>query len=151
MRIITGIDELRTLAGREAGCSDWIRIDQQRINDFAEATGDRQWIHVDVERAARESPYRGTIAHGYLTLSLLPMLFQDTLRIEGLRLLVNYGLDRVRFPAPVRVDSRLRARFTLTSVSPIEGGVQLHWEAAIECEGSAKPVCIAATVLRGYL
>ena len=151
MRTITGIDELRTLAGQEAGCSDWIGIDQQRINDFAAATGDRQWIHVDVERAARESPYRTTIAHGYLTLSLLPMLFQETLRIEGLRLLVNYGLDRVRFPAPVRVGSRLRARFTLTALTPFDGGMQLQWEAVIECEGSAKPVCIAATLMRGYL
>jgi acyl dehydratase len=151
MRIISGVDALQSLVGHEAGCSDWIRIEQQRIDAFAEATGDRQWIHVDVERAARESPYRTTIAHGYLTLSLLPMLFQATLRIDGLRMLVNYGLDRVRFPAPVRVDSRLRARFTLAALTPIDGSVQLQWDVAIECEGLARPVCVAATLMRGYV
>lgn len=151
MRIISGIDDLKGLVGQEAGCSDWIRIEQQRINDFAAATGDCQWIHVDAERAARESPYRTTIAHGYLTLSLLPMLFHATLRIDGLRMLVNYGLDRVRFPAPVRVDSRLRARFTLAELTLIEGGLQVHWDITVECEGAAKPVCVATTLMRGYL
>jgi len=150
MRIITGIPELESLVGHEVGCSEWLLIDQPRIDAFAAATLDEQWIHVDPERAARESPYRATIAHGFLTLSLLPYLFGTTLRIDGARMLVNYGLDKVRFPAPVRVDSRIRARFTLARLTPFPGGVQIEWQVELDCEGSPKPVCVAATVMRAY-
>jgi len=151
MRIIADINELEALVGTEVGCSDWLVMDQQRIDAFAAATLDEQWIHVDPDRAARESPYRVTIAHGFLTLSMLPGLFGTTLRIDGTRMIVNYGLDKVRFPAPVRVDSRIRARFTLAALTPFTGGVQIEWRVEIECEGSARPVCAAASLMRAYL
>jgi acyl dehydratase len=151
MRIIADVDELKILVGQEVGCSDWLRVDQQRIDAFAAATLDQQWIHVDPERAARESPFRSTIAHGFLTLSLLPHLFGATLRIDGTRMIVNYGLDKVRFPSPVRVDSLLRARFTLAGMTPFAGGLQLEWQSAIECQGTARPVCVAASLMRAYL
>ena len=151
MRIIEKPADLNSLVGQEIGVSVWIRVEQERINEFAAATADQQWIHVDVERAARESPYHGTIAHGYLTLSLLPQLFRSALRIDGMRMSVNYGLNRVRFPAPVRAGSSIRAHFKLAQISPIEGGVQLEWQVDIECEGSAKPVCVASTLMRCYL
>ena len=151
MRIIEKPADLNSLVGQEIGVSVWIRVEQERINEFAAATADQQWIHVDVERAARESPYHGTIAHGYLTLSLLPQLFRSALRIDGTRMSVNYGLNQVRFPAPVRAGSSIRAHFKLAQISPIEGGVQLEWQVDIECEGSAKPVCVASTLMRCYL
>jgi acyl dehydratase len=151
MRIIEKPADLESLVGQEIAVSGWIRIEQERINAFAAATDDQQWIHVDVERATRESPYHGPIAHGYLTLSMLPHLFRSALRIEGTRMSVNYGLDRVRFPAPVRAGSAIRARFKLAQLSPIDGGVQLEWQVNVECEGSAKPVCVATTLMRCYL
>jgi acyl dehydratase len=150
MRIIEKPADLHALVGHEIGASPWVRIEQERINAFGAATGDQQWIHVDVERARRESPYRGTVAHGYLTLSMLPHLFRSTVRIDGLRFSVNYGLNRVRFPAPVMAGSNIRARFTLAALSPIEGGVQLEWQVEFECEGGAKPVCVATTLMRCY-
>jgi acyl dehydratase len=151
MRIIEKPAVLQSLVGQEIGVSDWIRIEQERINAFAEATDDQQWIHVDVERSARESPFHGPVAHGFLTLSLLPRLFRSALHIEGTRLSVNYGVNRVRFPAPVPAGSSIRARFKLAQISPIEGGVQLEWQVDVECEGSAKPVCVATTLMRCYM
>jgi acyl dehydratase len=150
MRVIANLEELNSLVGHEVAVSDWIRVDQQRIDAFAAATGDGQWIHTDPERATRESPYKSTIAHGFLTLSLLPHLRNSAMRIDGTRMLVNYGLDRVRFPAPVRAGSNIRARFRLAAASAIEGGVQLEWQVEIECEGGAKPVCAAVTLMRCY-
>jgi acyl dehydratase len=151
MRIIEKPADLKSLIGQEVAVSGWIRIEQERINAFAAATDDQQWIHVDVERATRESPYHAPIAHGYLTLSMLPHLFRSAVRIEGVRMSVNYGVNRVRFPAPLRSGSSIRARFTLAQLSAIEGGMQLEWQADIECEGSAKPVCAATTLMRCYL
>jgi acyl dehydratase len=151
MRIIEKPAELHSLVGQQIGVSDWIRIEQERINAFAEATDDQQWIHVDVERAMLESPFHGPVAHGFLTLSLLPRLFRSTVRIDGTRMNVNYGVNRVRFPAPVVAGSSIRARFKLAEVSPIEGGLQLEWQVAVECEGGTKPVCVATTLMRCYL
>ncbi len=150
MRILTGLDELATLAGQEIACSDWLAIDQARIDRFAEATGDRQWIHVDPERARRESPYRATIAHGYLTLSLIPHLIESCIRIDGIAMAINYGLDRVRLPAPVVVGSRLRARVVLDRVEAIAGGVQATWTATVELEQGDKPACVAQMLARYY-
>jgi acyl dehydratase len=151
MRIIEKPADLHALVGQEIAVSDWLRIDQGRINAFAAATDDQQWIHVDVERATRESPYRAPIAHGFLTLSLLPCLFRTAVRIDGTRMSVNYGVNRVRFPAPVRAGSNVRAHFKLAAVTPVNGGVQIEWQVEFDCEGSAKPVCIATTLMRCYL
>jgi acyl dehydratase len=151
MRIIEKPADLHSLVGQEVAVSDWMRIDQSRINAFAAATEDQQWIHVDVERATRESPYRAPIAHGYLTLSLLPHLFRTAVRIDGTRMSVNYGVNRVRFPAPVRVGSNIRAHFKLVALTDVNGGVQLEWQVEFDCEGSAKPVCIATTLMRCYI
>lgn len=150
MRIIEKPADLPHLVGQEIGVSPWRRIEQDRIDSFAAATDDEQWIHVDVERAKRESPYHATVAHGYLTLSMLPQLFRSTVRMDGLRYSVNYGLDRVRFPAPVLADANVRARFRLAGLKAIEDGAQLEWQVEVECEGSAKPVCVATTLLRCY-
>ncbi|MGA9335434.1 MAG: MaoC family dehydratase [Rudaea sp.] len=149
-RIIENIDALAAWAGREVACSDWIAIDQQRIARFAEVTGDEQWIHVDSERAARESPYKTTIAHGYLTLSLLPSLFTSCLRIDGIGMALNYGLDRVRFPAPALAGQRVRGRLVLEKLDAVAGGSQAHWTATIEIEGSDKPACVAQMLIRYY-
>lgn len=151
MRVIANLDELKSLVGQEVAVSEWIRIDQQRIDAFAAVTGDQQWIHVDPERAGRESPYRSTIAHGFLTLSLLPQLRNAALRIDGARMIINYGLDRVRFPAPVRVGANIRARFRIAGFTAINGGVQVEWHAEIECEGGTKPVCAVVMLMRCYL
>jgi acyl dehydratase len=151
MRIIEKPADLNSLIGQEVAVSDWMRIEQPRINAFAVATEDQQWIHVDVERATRESPYRAPIAHGYLTLSLLPCLFRSAIRIDGTRMSVNYGLNRVRFPAPVRAGANIRARFLLAELTDIKGGVQLEWQIEVDCEGSVKPVCTANTLMRCYL
>lgn len=150
MQIFENIDALNDWVGREVACSDWFKIDQSRIQQFAEATGDLQWIHTDPERAARESPYKSTIAHGYLTLSLLPMIFENSIRIDGLGMAVNYGLDRVRLPAPVRAGQSVRARLVLDRLEPVEGGVQAHWSASVEVEDGDKPVCVAQMLVRYY-
>ncbi|HZF97137.1 MAG TPA: MaoC family dehydratase [Pseudoxanthomonas sp.] len=151
LRVIGSLDELSGWVGREGSCSDWLAIEQDRVQRFADATGDRQWIHVDPERAARESPFKAPIAHGYLTLSLLPQLVESSLRIDGVGMAVNYGLDRVRLPAPVRVGQRIRARLALERIEPVaSGGVQAHWTATVEIEGGAKPACVAQMLVRYY-
>ncbi|WP_030893507.1 MaoC family dehydratase [Streptomyces sp. NRRL F-5053] len=149
-RVFTSPGALRDAAGEELGTSDWLEIDQQRIDGFAEATGDHQWIHVDPERAA-EGPFGTTIAHGYLTLSLLPALVPQVLRVEGMRMGVNYGVNKVRFPAPVPVGSRVRARVALGEVDEAaDGGVQVAARVTVEREGGEKPVCVAESLSRYY-
>ena len=145
------LDALEAAAGTELAVSDWVEITQERVNQFADATGDHQWIHVDPERAKRESPFGGPIAHGYLTLSLLPKLMSDAIEIDGTRVSVNYGVNRVRFTDPVPVDSRVRARIGLAKFERIPGGAQLFWNVTIEREGAAKPAMIAETVSRRYV
>ena len=142
--------DMAALVGQDIGASDWVPIDQERINQFAQATGDHQWIHLDPVRAAA-GPFGAPIAHGFLTLSLLPMLFESAFAVDDVRMGVNYGLNRVRFVSPVRVGSRVRGRFMLLSYEPLEGGAQLTVEATIELEGSAKPACVAETVSRRYV
>ncbi len=150
MRIVETLEALRELVGTEVAVSDWVTVDQTRIDQFAQATGDHQWIHVDRQRASN-GPFGTTIAHGYLTLSLLPVFFATAIEMRGVRMAVNYGLNRVRFTAPVPVDSELRASFTLKKVDDIaDDGVQMTWEAVIERKGSERPVCIAETISRRY-
>ncbi len=150
MRIFQTLAELPPLIGQELVVSDWITITQEQVNLFAQATGDHQWIHVDVERA-KAGPFGAPIAHGFLTLSLLPRFFESSVRIEGTRMGVNYGLNKVRFIAPVPVGSRLRARMKLLACDPIDNnGMQMTWEVTTEREGSAKPVCIAESIARHY-
>ena len=141
--------ELAASVGTLIGTGDWVGVDQKRIDLFAEATGDHQWIHVDPERAAA-GPFGGTIAHGYLTLSLIPVLVQDVHRTEGVRMGVNYGLNKVRFPAPVRSGSRVRASVTVLSAEEVTGGYQITTQITVEIEGGAKPACVAETVVRLY-
>ena len=150
MREIASLDELKALVGQEVAVSDWVQISQERVNQFAEATGDYQWIHLDVERCKRESPYGGPIAHGYLTLSLLPMLMQNSVRMTDVRMGVNYGVNKVRFPAPVPVGSKVRSRTKVLSVEDIEGGAQVTWLVTVEREGGDKPVCVAESISRRY-
>jgi acyl dehydratase len=150
MRIVPNLEELATLAGQEIAVGDWFEIDQERINGFAEATNDRQWIHVDAERAQRESPFKTTIAHGFLTLSLMPFLIDRALRIEGLRLVVNFGLSRVRFPGAVKVGARVRARVTLAEFKASAAGAHVEWLVTVEREGEIKPACVAGIMLRLY-
>lgn len=149
-RVFGSLDELREAVGAELGPTEWLEIDQKRVDLFAEATGDHQWIHVDPERAA-DGPFGTTIAHGYLTLSLLPYLVPQVLQVEGVRMGVNYGVNKVRFPAPVPVGSRVRARVRIADVSEAGGGVQLTAQVTIEREGGEKPVCVAESVSRYYL
>jgi acyl dehydratase len=148
--MIRGAEGLRSLVGQFVGYSDWVEIDQERVNQFAEATGDHQWIHVDVDRAARESPFGAPIAHGYLTLSMGPALFATVVQVEGFDYGVNYGCNRVRFTAPVAVGSRLRVGVTLVSVQDIPNGVQTCFQLQFETEGSERPVCVAEVVGRRY-
>jgi acyl dehydratase len=151
-RIIDGVAELRSLVGQEVGLSDWITVTQERINAFAEVTEDRQWIHCDVDRARAESPYNTTIAHGYLTLSLLSNLLSQAVRVRGpFSRIINYGLNRVRFPAAVPAGGRIRARCTLQAVEEVPGGFQLTWVVTMECEGQPKPVMVAESLSRFYL
>jgi len=147
-RIISGIEELKTLAGEEIGVSDWFEVTQARINAFADATEDHQWIHIDAERAKTASPFGTTIAHGFLTLSLLPELWFELAGDGGYRLTVNYGVNRVRFPAPVPVGSRVRATFRVEEVVEVDGGKHARIAATIEREGETKPVCVAELVFR---
>jgi acyl dehydratase len=146
MRVLDDLDELAALAGEELGTSDWLEIDQDRVNRFADATGDHQWIHVDVERAAA-GPFGGTIAHGYLTLSLVPFLGSQVFSLETPGAKVNYGVNKVRFPSPVRVGSRIRSRVTLGQVTDIPAGRQLTLRHTIEIEGEDKPACVAEAVV----
>ena len=145
--------DLRAQVGQETFVGDWVTVDQERVNQFADATGDHQWIHVDVERARRESPYEAPIAHGFLTLSMLPMLTAGGGKAPtypGVKLTVNYGLNRVRFPSPVVVGSRVRARSTLEEVTEVRGGLQVVRVVTIDVEGVDKPACVAESVSRLY-
>lgn len=147
---IASLQSLQQRVGEEIAVGEWLTVDQAMIDKFAEATGDRQWIHVDPERAAK-GPFGTTVAHGFLTLSLLPALAASALTIEGVRMSVNYGLNRVRFPAPVPVGSRLRARLKLLAYEPIDGGAQLTMQVTMEREGGDKPVCVAESLARRYV
>jgi acyl dehydratase len=144
------VHALRSLVGALPRVSDWVGIDQTSVDRFAEATGDHQWIHVDPERARRESPFGGPIAHGFLTLSLIPALLERTVAFRQ-RMGVNYGLNRVRFTSPVRVGSKVRASFAVTRVTDVdEGGVQVVWNVTLELQGSERPACIAEFITRHY-
>jgi acyl dehydratase len=149
MRVFASIDELAAAVGETMGPGPWQRIEQSRVDLFADATDDHQWIHLDPERAAA-GPFGGTIAHGYLTLSLLPALAGQLYRVDGVAMGVNYGLNRVRFPAPLRVGASVRATATIAEVSPVDGGVQLVAGVTVESDGGGKPVCVAETVSRLY-
>ena len=150
MKTFQTLSELAACVGQEVAISDWLTITQEQVNLFAQATGDHQWIHVDPEKA-REGPFGGPIAHGFLTLSLLPKFFESSLEIVQSRMGVNYGLNRVRFTAPVPVGSRLRARLKLLACAPIDNdGQQMTWEVTVEREGSARPVCVAESLVRRY-
>lgn len=151
MRIINGIDELKIAVGEHLGYSDWVEVTQERVNQFAEATGDHQWIHVDISRAMEESPFGGTIAHGYLTLSLIPTLVRQVYRIDRLKMIVNYGANKVRFPSPVPVGSRVRAGVEILSAETKGESTQLISRITIEREGSDKPVCVAETVAVAFI
>jgi len=150
MKHYAHLADLQALVGQDLGHSDWLTVDQARIDLFAQATGDHQWIHTDPVRAAA-GPYGATVAHGFLTLSLLPVLFQTGFDIGDVRMGVNYGLNRVRFAAPVRAGSRVRGRFRLLSYEPLDGGAQITVESIIELEGSTKPACVAESVSRRYV
>ncbi|HEY5633272.1 MAG TPA: MaoC family dehydratase [Burkholderiaceae bacterium] len=150
MRIFESLADLRACVGEEVAVSDWETITQQRIDRFAEATGDFQWIHVDPERAAR-GPFGKTIAHGYLTLSMLPHFFERSIELRGVKMGVNYGLNKVRFTSPVPVDTELRARFRLVSIDDIpDNGAQMVWLVTFEKKGSDRPVCVAESISRRY-
>ncbi len=150
MKSFERLADLQPLVGQEVGVSDWITVDQRRIDQFAEATGDHQWIHVDPVRAAA-GPFGSTVAHGFLTLSLLPEMGASAFEVRETRMGVNYGLNRVRFTAPVPAGSRLRGRFKLLAYEPIEGGAQVTVEVTMEREGSTKPVCVAESVGRRFV
>ncbi|WP_196250530.1 MaoC family dehydratase [Rhodococcoides fascians] len=151
MKIFRSIDDIRAAVGESLGTSDWVDVTQERINTFAAATGDEQWIHVDVERANAESPFGGPIAHGYLSLSLLPMLGWQIYKTEGAKMGVNYGSNRVRFPSPVPVDSRLRLHAVLKEVDLLlDGSVQMVVTQTLEIEGHPKPAVVAETVSRVF-
>jgi len=145
--IINGIDELKSKVGAHLGYGDYLEITQERVNQFAEATGDHQWIHVDIDRA-KAGPFGGPIAHGYLTLSLGPMMAEQVYRVDGVTMGINYGTSKVRFPAPVRVGSRLRLGVTLLAVEDVASGVQATFEYVFEVEGAQKPSCVAHVIFR---
>lgn len=150
MKTFKTLADLAAQVGQEVAVSDWITVTQQHINLFAEATGDHQWIHVDVERA-KKGPFGAPIAHGFLTLSLIPQFFENAITVEDVRMGVNYGLNKVRFVAPVPVDSKLRARVKLLKSEDIDnGGKQNTWEVTVEREGASKPVCVAESLSRSY-
>ncbi|MGE0497704.1 MAG: MaoC family dehydratase [Ramlibacter sp.] len=150
MKTFQTLSELPPLVGQEVAVSDWITITQEQVNLFAQATGDHQWIHVDVEKA-KAGPFGAPIAHGFLTLSLIPRFFESSMEILESRMGVNYGLNRVRFTSPVPVGSRLRARMKLLACEPIANdGMQMTWSVTVECEGLDKPVCVAESLARRY-
>ncbi len=148
--ILNGPEELKAKVGEHLGYSPWLEITQERVNLFAEATGDHQWIHVDVERAKKESPFGGPIAHGYLTLSLAPSLLPQVVQVTGFPMAVNYGAGKVRFPSPVPVGSNLRIGAVLDSVDDVTGGVQVQMTLTFEVEGAAKPSCVAEVLFRYF-
>ena len=147
--IINGPDDLKARVGQHLGYSDWLEITQERVNQFADATGDHQWIHVDVERA-KQGPFGGPIAHGYLTLSLAPALLPEVYQVEDIKMAVNYGLNKLRFPSPVPVGSKVRAGATLVAVDDVPGGAQVTMDVAFEVDGQQKPACVAQVVFRYY-
>jgi acyl dehydratase len=150
MKTFETLAELAACVGQEVAISDWIEVTQERVNQFAQATGDHQWIHVDPERA-KAGPFGAPIAHGFLTLSMLPVFFESSFKVTETRMGVNYGLNKVRFTSPVPVGSRLRARMTLLEAKPIENsGMQMTWSVAVEREGAEKPVCVAESLARHY-
>ena len=149
-RVITGVEGLKSNVGQHLGYSEYLEITQERVQQFAEATGDFQWIHSDVERA-KSGPFGGPIAHGYLTLSLGPMLYPTVVRIDGFSMGVNYGANKIRFPSPVPVGSRVRLGVKLLEVEEIANGVQMTMEFTFECEGSSKPSCVAEIIFRSYI
>ncbi|MCM2310423.1 MAG: MaoC family dehydratase [Steroidobacteraceae bacterium] len=148
------LERLQAQVGKEIHCSDWYEVTQARINAFADATGDHQWIHIDAERAARESPWKTTIAHGYFTLSLYPLLrglvTAERPVFEGVRQVINYGLDKLRFPSAVVVGSRIRAHCVLLKIEPVTGGLQVSEQYTVEIEGQPKPACVAEAIMRLY-
>ena len=150
MRTFQSIAELQALVGEQIGTSEWVTVTQERIRQFAEATNDHQWIHLDAERA-RSGPFGATIAHGFLTLSLLPEMSASAFEVLGTRMGVNYGLNKVRFPAPVPSGSRLRGHFKLLRYDPLDGGAQMTVEVTMEREGADKPVCVAESLARRYV
>jgi acyl dehydratase len=149
--VVNGVEELLALAGKDLGHSEWTEITQERVNQFAQATGDHQWIHVDTERAKKESPFGGPIAHGFLTLSLIPQVLPQVLTIEGFSLGVNYGCDRVRFTSPVPAGSRVRASVLVDQAAEVKGGVQLTLTCTFEIEGSERPACVATWITRALI
>jgi acyl dehydratase len=148
---VDGVEGIKSLVGRDLGKSDWIEITQEKVNTFADATGDHQWIHVDPERAKKESPFGGPIAHGYLTLSLTPLFLPQLMNFTGFSMGVNYGTEKVRFPSPVPVGSKLRAGAVVDEVTEIKGGVQMQVTLTFEVEGGTKPACVATIVVRQYV
>lgn len=151
MTEVEGVAKLGLLVGSEVGVSEWVEVSAERIHSFAEATEDRQWIHTDPERAARESPFKTTIAHGFLTLSLLSEMGRTAVSVGGVRMGLNYGLNRVRFMSPVPAGSRVRGRFTLAEAEEIEGGVQVTWKVTVEREGGERPCCVAQWLVRYFV
>ena len=149
MLTINGIDELKSRVGDELGVSDWHEVTQEKVNAFAEVTGDDQWIHIDPERA-KDTPFGGTIAHGYYTLSLAPRFSYDLFKLDGIAFGINYGLNKVRFPAPMPVGDRVRMRMELQGVEDIPGGAQITMKLTFEREGGDKPVCVAESLSRVY-
>jgi acyl dehydratase len=147
-RRIQGLAELRQLVGQPLGTSNWLEVTQARVDAFAEGTGDHQWIHSDQDRARRDSPYGTTVAHGFLTLSLVTVLSQQVFEIEGVTMVLNYGLNRVRFPGPVKVGARVRMHTELLAVHESSAGVQMTCKQTFEVEGEAKPACVAETIIR---
>ena len=150
MATTIALDALPARVGSEVAVSDWFEVGQERIATFAEATDDRQWIHLDPERCKRESPFGQPVAHGFLTLSLLPAMLTSALAIGGMRMGVNYGLNKVRFPSPLPAGSRVRGRWTLRGADAVAGGWQFTWDVTIEADGAAKPVCVAEFLIRCY-
>jgi acyl dehydratase len=150
LRLLDSLDALRGLVGQEVGASDWLEVSQAKIDAFAEVTGDRQWIHLDQERAKAESPYGTTVAHGFLTLALVSQLHSQVVRVDGFTRAINYGLNRVRFPAAVTSGARIRAKSTLEQIEEVDGGVQLTWAVSVEIEGQPKPAVVAQWLVRLY-
>jgi acyl dehydratase len=150
VRVFNGADELKAAVGEQLGSSDWVTVDQKQVDTFAEATGDHQWIHVDVEKA-KGGPFGGTIAHGFLTLSLLPIFSWQVYKVENVKMGINYGLNKVRFTSPVPVNSRLRGSYELLEVSEVKDALQVITKVTVEIEGSERPACVAEWVSRVYL
>jgi acyl dehydratase len=150
MRVFNGVEELRAAVGTVIGTGDWITVEQQQIDTFAAATGDHQWIHVDAEKA-KDGPFGTTIAHGFLTLSLIPVIGWQIYQVEGVKMTINYGLNKVRFTSPVPVGSKVRGTIELADVSDVSGGVQVTNKVTIEIEGSERPAVVAESLLRYYV